>query len=64
MAGLGVSEGLEGRVVTEAFEAATLVKQPVVMTSPLSSGERDETSPYSDEEEAEIEEALRGLGYL
>jgi hypothetical protein len=34
------------------------------MTSPLSSGERDETSPYSDEEEAEIEEALRGLGYL
>jgi predicted AlkP superfamily phosphohydrolase/phosphomutase len=64
MAGLGVSEGLEGRVVTEAFEDATLVKQPVVMTPPLSSGERDETSPYSDEEEAEIEEALRGLGYL
>jgi predicted AlkP superfamily phosphohydrolase/phosphomutase len=64
MAGLGVPEGLEGRVVTEAFEDAALVKQPVVMTSPLSSGERDETSPYSDEEEAEIEEALRGLGYL
>jgi hypothetical protein len=30
----------------------------------LSSGERDESSPYSEEEEAVIEESLRGLGYL
>jgi predicted AlkP superfamily phosphohydrolase/phosphomutase len=64
MAGLGVPEGLEGGVVTEAFEDAALVKRPISMTSPLSSGGRDETSPYSDEEEADIEEALRGLGYL
>jgi len=64
MAGLGVPEGLEGRVVAEAFEDAALEKRPISMTPPLSSGGRDETSPYSDEEEAEIEEALRGLGYL
>jgi hypothetical protein len=34
------------------------------MTAPLSSGQKDETSPYSEEEEALIEESLRGLGYL
>jgi predicted AlkP superfamily phosphohydrolase/phosphomutase len=64
LAGLEVPEGLDGRVVTEAFEPETLVNRPVAMSPPLSSGERDESSPYSDEEEAQIEEALRGLGYL
>ncbi len=64
LAGLEVPEGLEGRVITEAFEPSALRDRPVATTSPLSSGARDESSPYSDEEEAQIEEALRGLGYL
>jgi predicted AlkP superfamily phosphohydrolase/phosphomutase len=64
LAGLEVPEDLDGWVVADAFEPETLVNRPVAKAPPLSSGERDESSPYSEEEEAQIEEALRGLGYL
>nr|MDQ3958223.1 alkaline phosphatase family protein [Actinomycetota bacterium] len=63
-AGLKVPEGLDGRVLEEAFEAEALTDRPVATTAPLSSSGKDETSPYSQEEEALIEESLRGLGYL
>jgi predicted AlkP superfamily phosphohydrolase/phosphomutase len=64
MAGLKVPEGLDGRVMKELFAADHLDNLPVETTSALSSGTRDERSPYSQEEEAIIEESLRGLGYL
>ncbi|HEU4480372.1 MAG TPA: alkaline phosphatase family protein [Actinomycetota bacterium] len=64
MAGLKVAEDLDGRVIEEAFRPEHLKDHPVEKTSALSSAERDETSPYSAEEEAMIEESLRGLGYL
>lgn len=64
LAGLAVPEGLDGRVMADALEPAALRDRPVVTTSPLSSRSRDERSPYSAEEEAQIEEALKGLGYL
>jgi len=64
MAGLKVPEGLDGTVLTDAFAPQTLEKRPVETTAPLSSRASDETSPYSEEEEALIEENLRGLGYL
>jgi hypothetical protein len=48
----------------ELFTADHLDNLPVETTSALSSGTRDERSPYSQEEEAIIEESLRGLGYL
>ena len=64
MAGLKVPEGLDGKVLTAAFTAETLDKRPLETVAPLSSRPSDETSPYSEEEEALIEENLRGLGYL
>ena len=64
MAGLEVPEDLDGDVLTGAFTAQALEDNPVRMLAPLSSRPKDESSPYSDEEEAVIEESLRGLGYL
>ena len=63
-AGLAVPEGLDGGVLEGAFEAGVLEDRPVETTAALSSADKDETSPYSQEEEALIEESLRGLGYL
>jgi hypothetical protein len=48
----------------EAFTPDHLQERPVGSVAALSSGQRDESSPYSEEEEAAIEESLRGLGYL
>jgi hypothetical protein len=64
LAGLKVPEGLDGAVLTDAFDAEHLKKRPIETTPRLSSGARDDASPYSEEEEAIIEESLRGLGYL
>ena len=64
MAGAEVPEGLDGSVITDAFEDDFLTSHPVRTTDALTSEERDEESPYSAEEEALIEESLRGLGYL
>ncbi|MGH2757087.1 MAG: hypothetical protein ACRDI3_04795, partial [Actinomycetota bacterium] len=64
LAGAEIPEGLDGRVITSAFEDDFLAGQPVRTTTAMGSQERDEDSPYSAEEEALIEESLRGLGYL
>jgi predicted AlkP superfamily phosphohydrolase/phosphomutase len=64
MAGLEIPEGLDGNVVTAAFEGSHLAENPVGYGAPTGRGSRDEASPYSAEEEAAIEESLRGLGYL
>jgi predicted AlkP superfamily phosphohydrolase/phosphomutase len=64
MAGLDPPEGLDGTVISVAFEARYLQEHPIGSVAALSSGKRDESSPYSEEEEAAIEESLRGLGYL
>ena len=63
-AGLRVPEGLDGSVLTAAFETDHLEDNPVRTMTPVESGERDESSPYSPEEEKLIEEELKGLGYL
>ncbi|MGI8773662.1 MAG: alkaline phosphatase family protein [Actinomycetota bacterium] len=63
-AGLGVPAGLDGRVMSEAFDDAHLEARPVKEAAALTSSSKDEDSPYSQEEEALIEESLRGLGYL
>ena len=64
LAGLEVPDGLDGSVLTDAFDPKALEDRPVRNTSPLSSKEQEDESPYSAEEEALIEESLRGLGYL
>lgn len=63
-AGLRVPDGLDGNVLTDAFEPGHLKDHPIETTAPLSSDKEEEASPYSAEEEAIIEESLRGLGYL
>ncbi len=64
LAGLGVPDGLDGDVLTGAISPDRLRDRPVQTMPALSSTARDESSPYSEEEEAAIEESLRGLGYL
>jgi predicted AlkP superfamily phosphohydrolase/phosphomutase len=64
MAGLKPPEGLDGGVLSGAFTPDHLREHPVGSVAALSSGKRDASSPYSEEEEAAIEESLRGLGYL
>lgn len=63
-AGLKVPAGLDGAVIADAFSKDHLQQLPVEMVAALSFEDRDESSPYSEEEEAAIEESLRGLGYL
>ncbi len=64
MADLKVPEGLDGDVIASAFEPTTLEARPVETVAPLSSSPTDEESPYSEAEEAAIEESLKGLGYI
>ena len=63
-ADLAIPEGLDGELIRGAFDPGYLQDRPIKTTSPLSSASKDEASPYSEEEEAMIEESLRGLGYL
>lgn len=63
-AGLKVPDGLDGKVIEDAFDREHLRANPVGTVAPLAAGTKDEASPYSQEEEAMIEESLRGLGYL
>lgn len=64
LAGLAVPADLDGVVLKEAFTEEAVRNRPVKTATPLSSSAKDESSPYSAEEEAIIEESLRGLGYL
>lgn len=63
LAGLPVPKGLDGRVAAEILtgEAGDREVRTTDMTVEL---ERSEANPYSAEEEAQIEESLRGLGYV
>jgi predicted AlkP superfamily phosphohydrolase/phosphomutase len=64
MAGLKVPEGLDGSVATSAYDDDFLKDNPVENTGAAESAPTGGESPYSAEEEAQIEESLRGLGYL
>jgi predicted AlkP superfamily phosphohydrolase/phosphomutase len=64
MAGLDIPDGLDGRVVTDAFDEGHLAQVPVRTGATVGASERRDESPYSPEEEALVEESLRGLGYL
>jgi predicted AlkP superfamily phosphohydrolase/phosphomutase len=64
LAGFGVPEGLDGRVV-EGVLSSSAVHRPVATTAPIVVDDGQSTEyPFSPEEEAEIEESLRGLGYI
>jgi predicted AlkP superfamily phosphohydrolase/phosphomutase len=61
-AGLSIPEGLDGRVATSAL-TPSLARAPVQVSSQDVDVSATEY-PFSREEEAEIEESLRGLGYI
>ena len=63
LAGLEIPTDLDGAVL-DAFTDEHKNTRGPRYGSPLDKRERDESSPYSAEEEALIEESLRGLGYL
>lgn len=65
LAGLKIPE-VDGKVLTE-FLSSTMVQECRVEIEPMAlplAGEGAEAAPYSAEEEAQIEESLRNLGYL
>jgi hypothetical protein len=65
LAGLKVPE-MDGRVLTELLPPSKIEGRPVeieAMDLPLA-GEGVASTPYSAEEEAQIEESLKNLGYL
>jgi predicted AlkP superfamily phosphohydrolase/phosphomutase len=66
LAGLNVPEGLDGRVLTKMLpEELVSNRPPSIMPMDLpTAGAGAEAAPYSAEEEAQIEESLRNLGYL
>jgi predicted AlkP superfamily phosphohydrolase/phosphomutase len=57
-----VPEGLDGRVVTEAIEAAWMEAHPVVSATPT--GSRDATGEYSEDEASAVASHLKDLGYI
>jgi predicted AlkP superfamily phosphohydrolase/phosphomutase len=64
LAGAGIPSGLDGKVIRDAFEDSHLSSSPPKDAAAMDATTRDEASPYTPEEEAMIEESLRGLGYL
>jgi predicted AlkP superfamily phosphohydrolase/phosphomutase len=66
LAGLKIPEGLDGRIVGEALPDEMISARPPRIESmdlPLAA-EGTHARPYTEEEEAQIEESLRNLGYL
>jgi predicted AlkP superfamily phosphohydrolase/phosphomutase len=66
LAGLSIPKGLDGRALTDFLPSEMISGRPVVVEAMTLSnaGEGTEASPYSADEEAQIEESLRNLGYL
>jgi predicted AlkP superfamily phosphohydrolase/phosphomutase len=62
LAGLAVPSGLDGEVGRGVLRGSA-AKEVEAITSTVAA-ERTEAYPFSPEEEAEIEESLRGLGYI
>jgi predicted AlkP superfamily phosphohydrolase/phosphomutase len=66
LAGLTIPKGLDGNALTDCLPPDMVAARPVV-TEPMTlpnAGEGAEASPYSADEEAQIEESLRNLGYM
>jgi predicted AlkP superfamily phosphohydrolase/phosphomutase len=61
--GQGVPEGLDGRVIKGVLSRRAL-STPVQEVLSNAAAEGEEDYPFSDQEQREIEESLRGLGYI
>jgi predicted AlkP superfamily phosphohydrolase/phosphomutase len=63
LAALPVPQGLDGRVAHELMTEQAAAR-PVALTAGSGGPDTTDEYPFSPEEEAAIEESLRGLGYL
>jgi predicted AlkP superfamily phosphohydrolase/phosphomutase len=61
--GLPVPDDMDGQVLQAAYAAEVFERRPVTF-SQGEGGEKSGEPDYSEEDQAEIEERLRGLGYL
>ena len=61
--GVAVPSELDGRVLSEAFEASSPVAQPVTYTEASVYKDSDSEPDLSDQEMAEVQDKLRGWGY-
>lgn len=61
--GLPVPENMDGKVIESIFSSAFLTRHPIKRTA-ADEGGSDEEAVYSQEEAEEIQEQLRGMGYL
>ena len=65
--GTSLPEGLDGRVLTEAFTKHFLSQNPVRYTASIAQAhvpESAEFDSYTNEESNEVEQRLRDLGYI
>jgi hypothetical protein len=70
--GVPIPDSMDGRVLTSCIRQEFLDRQPVVLTSAISSMPPDGSSPAgspagmdaSEEDEEQIRAQLKGLGYL
>ncbi len=63
--GLPVPPDMDGRVVQELFDAEFLARHPIVRgATPAVLSQNEDDADYDDDEEADIREQLRQLGYL
>jgi predicted AlkP superfamily phosphohydrolase/phosphomutase len=61
--GLAIPRELDGRVLSEAFDDASPVAQPVVYSDANVYKDTSSTPDFSEEEMAEVQEKLQGWGY-
>lgn len=62
--GLGVPENMDGRVLADVFQDSFMKKNPVRGSASGENGHDNSASVYTQEESDEIEEQLRGMGYI
>jgi predicted AlkP superfamily phosphohydrolase/phosphomutase len=62
--GVSVPEDMDGHVLTEAFQASFLARNPVRSGVASGTSQTELQSGYTDEESAKVEERLQALGYL
>jgi hypothetical protein len=55
---------MDGHVLTEAFQASFLARNPVRSGVASGTSQTELQSGYTDEESAKVEERLQALGYL
>lgn len=62
--GLPIPSIMDGRVLQDSFTAEYLAQHPIMNADSLTGGAAESTKVYSEEDEAQVMERLRDLGYV